>query len=114
MTKKGVRTINEGECCDAVLSYLEQRLGLVRHDLTFPEQEGHDHPVEVTAALGDVRYAIEHTLIEPFDDQVHLEESAGLFLSTIEAKVSGHVLSGEHYLVEISITALEGRRRREH
>jgi hypothetical protein len=59
---------NEGKCCDAVLRVIEARdeqaRGGVRVD------RANDRGVEVECTIGKVRYAIEHTVIEPYPGKI--------------------------------------------
>lgn len=59
-------TNNEGKCCDAVLRILEERHQARRTDVQrdTADQRG----VEVVCSIGEQRYALEHTLIEPFPE----------------------------------------------
>jgi hypothetical protein len=61
---------NQGKCCDAVLRALEGREGHIRTALTFPEQEGHSAPVELICTIGQSRYALEHTKLQTYPNQI--------------------------------------------
>jgi hypothetical protein len=61
-----VPTINEHRLCEAVIRLLEADRGARRQDVTFPEQTHVGPPVEIRLAIGDKRFALEHTLVEPF------------------------------------------------
>jgi hypothetical protein len=61
---------NQGKCCDAVLRILEERKSATRSALTFPEKERHPAPVELVCMIGLTRYALEHTKIEAYPDQM--------------------------------------------
>ena len=60
----------EGKACDAVVRLLEKRTGESRSDVWFPEEEQCGPQVDLRLTLGTHEYAIEHTRIEPFDNQI--------------------------------------------
>ena len=72
----GKRRFNEGKACDVVIRSIEMREGGSRQELRFPEQEQHEHPVELTCLIGNRHFAFEHTGIELFEDQIRLEVEA--------------------------------------
>ena len=64
---------NEGKACDAVVRLIEKRTGMSRTHIRFPEIDGNGPPVDLCLKLGAREYAIEHTLIEPFENQIKTE-----------------------------------------
>ena len=64
---------NEGKACDAVIKTIEKRTGEIRTQVRRPEVDGVGPPVELRLRLGDQEYAIEHTRIEPFENQIQME-----------------------------------------
>jgi len=62
---------NERKICDAVARILEGRAGAKRSGARTPEKDGQGAPVEYRFDLGTSNYALEHTLIEAFDRQIH-------------------------------------------
>ena len=80
---------NEGKACDAVLRLLEARTGSVRADISHPEKDGIDPPVELRLILGTQSYAIEHTQIEAFAGQIHMEREFGQFIGPVIDELSG-------------------------
>jgi len=64
------RPFNEGKALDAVLQVLEQRERLSRGDLRSPEADHHQAPIDLVCTVGDRLYALEHTGIEPFGNQI--------------------------------------------
>ena len=61
---------NEGMACDAVIRHLEKWTGKTRTGIRHPETDGVGPPVELRLQLGNQNYAIEHTRIESFDNQI--------------------------------------------
>lgn len=66
----GTRGKNEGKACDVVVRVLEQRCGCDRSHVRRPEEDGHGPPVDLRLRLGRQEYALEHTLIEPFENEI--------------------------------------------
>ena len=61
---------NEGKVCDAVVRFLEKRTGAIRTQVRHPELDGAGPPVELRLKLDTQEYAIEHTKIESFENQI--------------------------------------------
>jgi hypothetical protein len=80
---------NEGRACDAVIRILEKRTGQTRAKVRRSEKTEGLPPVEVDFRLGDVHFAIEHTMLQTFDNQT---KSAVQFWQLAEEVVS--TLSG--------------------
>lgn len=62
---------NERKICDAVARVLEERAGIKRSAPRTPEKDGQGAPVEYRFDLGQKNYALEHTIVEAFDRQIH-------------------------------------------
>ncbi len=60
----------EGKSCDAVVRAIEKRTGEKRTQIRRPEVDGEGPPVDLRLKLDDQEYAIEHTLVEPYDNQI--------------------------------------------
>lgn len=80
---------NEGKACDAVVRLLERRTGEKRANVRRPEIDGTGPPVELLLSLGMRDYAIEHTQIEAFAGQIHMEEEFGRFINLVIDELSG-------------------------
>ncbi len=80
---------NEGKACDAVVKLLEKRTGKDRADISLPEKNGIGPPVDLRLKLGTQSYAIEHTRIEAFADQIHTAEKFGQFIIPVINELSG-------------------------
>ena len=63
----------EGKACDAVVRAIEKRTGKIRTHLRRPEVDGVGPPVDLRLNIGAQEFAIEHTLIEPFENQIKME-----------------------------------------
>ena len=61
---------NEGKACDAAIRHLEKCTGETRAVIRHPETDGVGPPVELRMQLGNQNYAIEHTRVESFDNQI--------------------------------------------
>jgi len=101
---------NEGKVCDAIVRRLEEREQRKRTDLCWPERENHKSAVEIAFKLGDQLYALEHTLIEPFEGHMRMEaQTEKLFTPIISALKDA---LGEDALFELylRLNALDGRK----
>ncbi len=92
-------SVNEGRCCDAVIRALEKRLGVTRSNLALPEKEKRDPPIEVECRLGNQVYAIEHTQIESFPNQIELGHEFVEFIPDIERELAGQLPSPGTYVL---------------
>lgn len=61
---------NEGKACDAAVRFIEQRTGAGRTEIRWPERDHVGPPVELRLKIRSEEYAIEHTRIEPFENQI--------------------------------------------
>src|SRR3546814_9321087 len=82
---------NEAGLCEAVIRLLEADVGACRHDVRFPEVDGIGPPVECRFGLGKRRYAIEHTLIEPFANYNRTGAAFEESVCSAEAELAGKV-----------------------
>jgi hypothetical protein len=87
---------NEGRVCDAVIRILERRTRRKRRDLRTHAYAGNGKNVEARFRLGSQEYAIEHTRINSFNNQVGIELLFEKFRRPIVTKLSG-ALSGPGY-----------------
>jgi len=71
----------------------------VRQQLRFPEQERHQHPVELTCLIGNRLFALEHTGVEPFEDQIRLGVEA--HFTPLRLEFSKLVPIGEQYELKV-------------
>jgi hypothetical protein len=79
---------NERKACDAVARSLEHMARLKRMNAHSPEDDGIGPPVEYVFNLGpNRRYALEHTIVEAFEGQIHTGVDFGAFIAPIQAAV---------------------------
>lgn len=83
------RRTNEGKVCDAVIRLLERRTQLKRRDLRPHADAGKGKNVEARFHLGSQEYAIEHTRINSFNNQVGVELRFEEFKRLIVTKLAG-------------------------
>ncbi len=84
-----MRQSNEGKCCDAILRVLEQRLSAQRADLHFPDRGNRtEKRVDVCVRIGENRYVIEHTRVDPFENAVGIGKAFSDFVTLIEDRFS--------------------------
>jgi hypothetical protein len=82
---------NERKACDAVVRSLEDIAQRERVNAHSPEDDRTGPPVEYVFDLDGVRYAIEHTIVEAFDGQIHTGVDFGTFVTPIERALDGHL-----------------------
>ena len=79
---------NEGKVCHAVITVLERRLRLPHAERTRPEAERHEAPIDYAFLIGEQQFALEHTVVEAFNDQLRFDRDFQEFLDPIEAEFS--------------------------
>ncbi len=105
---------NEQALCEAMVRLLEQDTGLNRYDVTYPERGPSDSPVEMRFRLGERRFAIEHTLIEPFPNAIKSAKQFDDFAAEIEAELNGTLPSPGIYYLSFPLHPMAGRHRKTH
>jgi len=80
---------NEAALCEALIRLFEARLDVQRADVTYPEDDRSGPPVELRLLLGGRRFAIEHTLIEPFPLAIQSGRRFQELAGKIEAALNG-------------------------
>jgi hypothetical protein len=83
------RRTNEGRVCDAIIRLLECRSRRKRRDLRTHADAGNGKNVEARFRLGSQEFAIEHTRINSFNNQVGVELLFNEFKAPIIARLSG-------------------------
>ncbi|MBI3714853.1 MAG: hypothetical protein HY255_02535, partial [Betaproteobacteria bacterium] len=89
--RKSIVKDNEGKCCDAVIRILEEREGGDRTAISYPEHEQHSAPVEIVCTIGKTRYALEHTKLQSYPDQLQDGVHFCNALEVLEGKLSGRL-----------------------
>lgn len=105
---------NEGGICESVIRLLEADVGVCRHDVRYPEIDGIGPPVECRFGLGKSRYAIEHTLIEPFANHIRTGAEFEELVRPVEAALNGTMPSPGTYTLFFPVHPTAGRHRRTH
>ncbi len=99
---------NEGKACDAIVRLLEMRTGERRTDIRYPELDGRGPPVELRLSVGGQDYAIEHTQIEAFEDQIQTGEEFGRLINPVVKELSGRLPGPGIYYLYFPIDARVG------
>jgi hypothetical protein len=103
------RAFDEGKALDAAIRYIEWRDAQARGtDVSSPEADGHDIPIDLTCSIGSRTFAFEHTGIEPFADQLlRKAQNAALFDPLIE-QLRGRLPEPEQFLLYVPVDASSG------
>lgn len=106
----------EGKACDAVVRAIEKRTGEIRTQVRRPEADGVGPPVDLQLKLGDQKYAIEHTLIEPFENQIKMEVIVREILDYFKENISLPFPSLAYYELQypVDISLPDGKVKRNH
>lgn len=105
---------NEQELCEALIRLLEGALKAERADVTHPETDGSGPPVEVRLRLADRRFAIEHTLIEPFARAIQTGMEFEELTREIGNTLYGNMPRPGTYRLILPVHPTRGRHRRTH
>lgn len=92
---------NEGKACDAVVKTLERRTRKVRSDIRLPEGDRVGPPVELRLKLGDQKYAIEHTVIEPFENNIDAELTVAEIRQYLIKTLGGRLPGPMYYVLQV-------------
>ena len=104
---------NEGRVCDAVVKHLEKRTGETRADIRHPEKDLDGPPVDLRLTLDTQEYAIEHTRIEPFENQIKTGVVFKQINDYIKERVSGSLPGTAYYQLQVPIdVCLPGTRKK--
>jgi hypothetical protein len=101
---------NERRACDAVVWVLEERHGAVRANGRSPEDERVGPPVEYVFDLGGRTYALEHTVVEAFDGQIHKDVDFAAFVAPIAAALDHRMPRPGSYRLTFAIRPSKGLR----
>ena len=90
---------NQREACDAVTCSLEAITGTMRTRAHSPEDDKIGPTVDYAFNLGDQKFALEHTIVEAFDRQIHTGVKFANLIAPISAALDHHMpLPGMYYL----------------
>ena len=104
---------NEGKACDAVVRFLEIRTGETRTDIRHPEKDHVGPPVELRLKLGAQEYAIEHTRIEPFENQIKTSIVFKQIDDYVKERLSDPLPGSAYYELHIPINVRLPERKKE-
>jgi hypothetical protein len=103
---------NEGKAIDAVLRRIEARENASRlgdgrspDDLRDPDP---DRRVDYVCTVGNQLYALEHTGIEPFDNQIQMEVRNAALFDPIIARFDNRTSDAEYWELHHPIEAADG------
>lgn len=105
---------NQDELCEIVVRLLEKEIGVRRGKVTYPERDGSGPPVEMRVELGKQRYALEHTIIEPFKKAIQFGKEFAEFVNGIITELDGKLPVPGTYQLRFPIHPTAGRHRRTH
>ena len=94
---------NEGKACDAVIKTMERRTREKRSDIRIPERDRVGVPVEIRLKLGEQEYAIEHTIIEPFENNIQVELTVIEIRQYLKETLAGRLLDPMYYVLQVPI-----------
>lgn len=100
---------NEKALCEALIRLLEAKFDVQRSDLTYPEDDHSGPPVEIRLRLGAQRFAIEHTLVEPFPKAIQTGRRFQELTAEIEAALNGSMPRPGTYQLVFPIHPTEGK-----
>lgn len=107
-------TNNEKALCEALIRLLEAQIDVRRSDVTYPEDDHSGPPVEMRLRLGDQRFALEHTLIEPFPLAIQTGKWFHELTAEVEAALNGSMAGPGTYQLVFPINPTKGKPRRTH
>ena len=105
---------NEGRACDAVVRALEKWTRETRADVRHPDKEGGSPPVDLRLRLGTQDYAIEHTRIESFGNQIGTVAVANRIIQHVRKNIPDPFPGPAYYELQfrIDVSLPRGRDRR--
>ena len=94
---------NESKACDAVVRVLEKQTGDTRRDIHHPEINNIGPLVDLRLRLGIQKYAIEHTQIEPFENQIGTGVDISKIINHIKEKLPETLPGSAYYKLHLPI-----------
>lgn len=101
---------NEGKVCDAVVRVLERRERRQRTDVVRPDAPGRASQVDFQVRLGAKVYAIEHTQIEAYENQVRSDRRFTDLIGPVKARLSGTLPGDAVYDLEFPVETGLGKK----
>jgi len=92
---------NEGKACDAVVKTMERRTRKKRSEIRHPERDRVGPPVELRLKLGEQEYAIEHTIIEPFENNIKAALTVVEIRQYLVQSLTGQLLGPMYYVLQV-------------
>ncbi|MDH0909650.1 hypothetical protein N5C66_13925 [Rhizobium pusense] len=105
---------NEKALCEALIRLLEEDLGHQRSEVTHPETDHSGPPVETRLRIANTRFAIEHTLIEPFPLAIQTGKWFQELTAEIEVALNGAMPSPGTYRLVFPVHPTQGKPRHTH
>lgn len=105
---------NEQELCEHVVRMIEEELGVARSEVTYPEKDQSAPPVEMRVIVGNHSFAIEHTLIEPFEAAIQTGRHFVELTNAIVQELDGTMPGAGTYRLYFPENPTDGRHRRTH
>src|SRR5439155_24368709 len=98
---------HEKKVCRAITIILEEREGVKISDLEYPDQiEREKKAVELKFCLGSKKFALEHTQIESFTNQISDGHKIKSFLGSLEDELNGVLPKPGHYVLSIEANSV--------
>ena len=105
---------NEQELCEHVVRIIENEFGVLRGEVNYPENDQSAPPVEIRVVVGEHLFAIEHTLIEPFEAAIQTGRHFVELSKPIVEKLDGTMPGAGTYRLYFPENPTDGRHRRTH
>ena len=106
---------NEGKVCDAVVRAVEKWTDVARTDVRHPEEDGVGPAVDFRLKLGVREYAVEHTRIESYENQIGTAVVANRIGRHIREYIPDPLPNPSYYELQfpIAVSLPSGKARRE-
>ncbi|HEX8622003.1 MAG TPA: hypothetical protein VF718_08525 [Allosphingosinicella sp.] len=105
---------NEQELCERVVRTIENEFGVARSEVSYPENDKSAPPVEMRVVVGEHPFAIEHTLIEPFEAAIQTGKHFVELTNAIVEDLDGTMPGAGTYRLYFPENPTDGRHRRTH
>ena len=104
---------NEGKACDAVVRRFEALTGDTRTDVRHPEYDGHGPPVDLRLKVGGQEYAIEHTLLQPYQNRIKYGARFNTINKYIRKRIKDPLPGSVYYELHVPIEISLPRKRKQ-